>query len=169
MQTFIRSLILFALVLWIGGVLFFAAVVAPVAFGPVLRSIPDPATGFHIAGTFVRISLFRLHAIGMACGFLLILLTIFEKATLSTRRSIKPHLVLLAVMLAFTAISQFAILPRMEVLRTQPAAAIDNPAVTTPAREKFNRLHRLSTQLESGVLLCGLALIVLYARPESSR
>ena len=169
MQTFIRSLILFALVLWIGGVLFFAAVVAPVAFGPVLRSIPDPATGLHIAGTFVRLSLFRLHTIGMACGFLLILLTLFEKATLSTRRSIKPHMILLAAMLLLTAISQFAIIPRMEVLRTKFPAVIDNSASTSPARTQFDRMHRLSTQVESGVLLCGLALIVLYARPESTR
>ncbi len=169
MQTFIRSLILLALVLWVGGLLFFAAVVAPVAFGPVLHMIPDPATGFHIAGAFVRISLVRLHTIGMACGFLLILLTLFEKATLSTRRSIRPHMVLLVVMLVFTAISQFAIIPRMEVLRTQFPSVIDNSVSTSPARTQFNRMHRLSTQVESGVLLCGLALIVLYARPESTR
>ncbi len=46
---------------------------------------------------------------------------------------------------------------------------MDNPSATDTAKMDFNRLHNLSTRLEGGVLLCGLALIVLYARPELAR
>jgi hypothetical protein len=166
MRTFVRTLILLGLVIWIGGLLFFGAVVAPVAFGSVMPMFPDPATGIHIAGTIVRVSLMRLHDIGICCGVILVLLCIVERLARMTRRSIGPQLVLLAAMLGLTAYSQFSIIPRMDTLRMQVGTALDNPAATNPAKVDFNRLHHLSTNLEGVVLLCGLGLIILYARPE---
>jgi hypothetical protein len=166
MRTLVRSLILLGLVVWIGGLLFFGAVVAPVAFGSVRPMLPDPAVGLHIAGTMVRISLLRLHDIGLVCGVILLLLCIVERAARMTRRSIAPQLVLLAAMLGLTAFSQFSVIPRMESLRMQAGAAMDDPAATNTAKVDFDRLHGLSTRLEGVVLLCGLGLIVLYARPE---
>ena len=65
MRTLLRSLILLALVVWVGGMLFFGAVLAPVVFGSVMPMVPDPALGLHVAGTMVRISLLRLHDIGL--------------------------------------------------------------------------------------------------------
>lgn len=166
MKTFVRSLILLCLVVWVGGLLFFGAVVAPVAFGSLMPMFPDPAFGVHVAGTMVRISLLHLHDIGLVSGLILLVLCIVERVANITRRSIVPQLVLLAVMLGLTAYSQFSIIPHMETLRIQSGAAIDNPASTDPARVDFNRLHNLSTSLEEVVLLCGLGLVVLYARPE---
>jgi len=58
------------------------------------------------------------------------------------------------------------VIPRMETLRIQAGAAMADQRSTNPARLDFNRLHKLSTSLEGIVLLCGLGLIVLYARPE---
>ncbi len=166
MKTFVRSLILLCLVVWVGGLLFFGAVVAPVAFGSLMPMFPDPAFGVHVAGTMVRNSLLHLHDIGLVSGLVLLALCIVERVAKVTRRSIAPQLVLLAVMMGITAYSQFSIIPHMEALRIQAGAAIDNPASTDPAREDFNRLHSLSTNLEGIVLVCGLGLVVLYARPE---
>lgn len=166
MRTVVRSLISLGLAVWVGGLLYFGAVVAPVAFGTLLPMFSDSAFGVHVAGTMVRNSLLRLHDIGLFAGLVLLLLTIVERAARMTRRSIAPQLALLAVMLGLTAYSQFSVIPRMETLRIQSGAAIDNPASTDPAREDFNRLHNLSTNLEGIVLVCGLGLIVLYARPE---
>ena len=166
MRTLMRSLILLGLVIWVGGLLFFGAVVAPVAFGSVMPMFSDAATGLHVAGTVVRVSLLRLHDIGMVVGVILLLLAIIERAARMTRRSIAPQLVLLAVMLGLTAYSQFSVIPRMDLLRAQAGAALDNPAESDPAKVDFNRLHNLSTRLEAIVFLCGLGLIILYARPE---
>ena len=166
MRTLVRSLIWIGLVIWIGGLLFFGAVVAPVAFGVVMPMFPDPATGLHIAGTLVRVSLLRLHDIGMIVGVVLVLLAIIERTARLTRRSIGPQLVLLAAMLALIGFSQFSVIPRMDALRIQAGPALDNPAASNPAKLEFNRLHNRSTSVEGIVLLCGLALIVLYARPE---
>ena len=166
MRTVVRSLILLGLAIWVGGIIFFAAVVAPVAFGSVMPMLSDPVLGLKIAGTVVRLSIVRLHDIGLVCGVILLLLCVIEKTARLTRRSIAPQLVLLAAMLALTAWSQFSVIPRMDTLRIQAGAAMDNPAATVPAKVAFNRLHNLSTRLEGIVLLCGLGLIVLYARPE---
>lgn len=166
MQTIVRTGILLCLAVWVGGLLYFGAVVAPVAFGQLMPMFSDPAFGVHVAGTMVRGSLLRLHDIGLVAGALMLLLCIVERAARMTHRSIAPQLALLAVMLGLTAYSQYSIIPRMETLRLQSGAAIDNPASTDPAREDFNRLHTLSTTLEEIVLGCGLGLIVLYARPE---
>ena len=166
MRTLLRSLILLALAIWVGGLLFFGAVVAPIAFGTLMPMFPDPAVGLHVAGTMVRNSLLHLHDIGLFCGAILLLLCIVERVTRSTRRSIAPQLLLIAVMLGLTTYSQFSVIPRMETLRIKAGSAMAEPVSTDPARVDFNRLHNLSTSLEGIVLLSGLGLIVLYARPE---
>jgi hypothetical protein len=63
-------------------------------------------------------------------------------------------------MLALTAISQFAIIPRMDVLRIT-AGEIDILPAGNPIRAQFDSLHAWSVRIETIVLL--LALIVLYA------
>ena len=166
MKTFLRTLILLAIVVWVGGLLFFGAVVAPVAFESLLPMFPSPAVGLQVAGTMVRDSLLHLHDIGLFCGAALLLLCIIERVTRATRRSIGPPMLLVAVMMALTAYSQFSIIPRMDALRIKAGAAMAEIGSTNPARLDFNRLHNLSTSLEGIVLLCGIGLIVLYARPE---
>ena len=166
MRTLLRSLILLAIVVWVGGLIFFGVVVAPIAFGTLMPMFPDPSVGLHVAGTMVRNSLLHLHAIGLFCGLALLLLCILERVTRATRRSIGPPLLLIAVMFGLTAYSQYSVIPRMETLRITAGAAMADPTSTNPARVDFNRLHNLSTSLEGIVLLCGLGLIVLYARPE---
>jgi hypothetical protein len=167
MKTFLRTLILLAIVVWVGGLLFFGAVVAPVAFESLLPMFPDPAVGLQVAGTMVRDSLTHLHHIGLFCGAALLLLFIIERITRATRRSIGPPILLTAVMMGLTAYSQFSVIPRMETLRLKAGAAMADPASTNPARMDFNRLHHLSTSLEGIVLLCGIGLIILFARPET--
>jgi hypothetical protein len=166
MRTLLRSLILLAIAIWVGGLLFFGVVVAPVAFGRLMPMFPDPAVGLQVAGTMVRDSLTHLHDIGLFCGAILLLLYIVERVTRATRRAIGPPMLLVAVMMGLTAYSQFSVIPRMEMLRIKAGVAMADFGSTNPARVDFNRLHNLSTSLEGIVLLCGLGLIVLYARPE---
>ena len=66
--------------------------------------------------------------------------------------------VLICLMLALTLISQFGIIPRMDVLRASlgdvAAAPVDNPE-----RIQFDALHVWSTRVEGAVLLLGLAVV----------
>lgn len=166
MRTLVRSLILLGLVVWVGGLLFFGAVLAPVAFGSVMPMFPNPVFGVHVAGTLVRISLLRLHDIGLVAGVVLLLLCIVERVLRLTRHTIVPQLVLLAAMVGLTAYSQFSVIPRMETLRVHSGAGIASLQWNDPARQSFDRLHNMATHLDEVVILCGLGLIVLYARPE---
>ena len=67
MQTFLRALRLYAMVAWVGGLAFFALVVAPVAFG----SLPSA----HEAGIVVGGTLRALHWIGLIGGVVFCLAT----------------------------------------------------------------------------------------------
>ena len=70
---------------------------------------------------------------------------------------------LICLMLALTLISQFAIIPRMDTLRTAMPGEIDSVPADNPARMQFDVLHVWSTRLERGVLLLGLVVAYLTA------
>lgn len=165
MRTLVRSLILIGLVIWVGGLIFFGAVLAPVAFRSLMPTFTSAAVGIHAAGTMVRDSLLRLHLIGLFCGVIVLLLAVIERTARMTFRNVAPQVVLLLAMLGLTAFSQFSIIPRMDSLLIQAGPAMYN-ATSNPAKEHFDGLHRLATDVDGIVLLCGLAVIILYARPE---
>jgi uncharacterized membrane protein len=155
-MSLLRFLMLLSLICWIGGLVFFAFVVAPTAFSVL------PST--HLAGNVVGRALGKLHWIGIVSG------VIFLGSSLLYSRLIDgtPHLfaarhVLLCLMLALTLVSQFGIIPRMDVLRASlgdvRAVPVDNPQ-----RVQFDALHTWSTRLESAVLLLGLLVVYLTAR-----
>ncbi|HLK31572.1 MAG TPA: DUF4149 domain-containing protein [Terriglobales bacterium] len=152
----LRFFMLLSLVVWVGGIIFFAFVVAPALFS----LLPSP----HLAGLVVTRSLKTLHWIGLIAG-LVYVLTSFSYARLTTA-SVQPlavRNVLVYLMLGLTAVLQFSIIPRMDALRLS-VGQIDAVAPDNPVRIQFNALHVWSTRLEGAVLLLGLALIYLTAR-----
>lgn len=153
MKTLLRAIILFLVVLWLGGVLFFP-VVAAAAFGT--------TNDTHLAGTIVRKCLLALHYEGLIAGALIALLLLVAQA-LGAFRRVAPAVVVTLVMLALTAFSQFWIIPKMESYRIAAGGAIDVSARTDPNTAAFNKLHALSERVEQGVLLGGLVLVVLLA------
>lgn len=147
---------LLSLVVWIGGIVFFAFVVAPALF----TLLPNT----HLAGLVVVHSLKTLHWIGLFAG-LVYVVTSFAYARLTTA-SVQPlaaRNVLVYIMLALTTVLQFSIIPRMDALRLS-VGQIDAVAPDNPVRLQFDALHVWSTRLEGAVLLLGLALIYLTAR-----
>jgi hypothetical protein len=66
-------------------------------------------------------------------------------------------------MLALTLISQFGIIPRMDVLRASLGEVSAAP-IDSPARVQFDALHVWSTRVEGAVLLLGLVVVYLTAR-----
>jgi len=162
MLTVIRTLRLISLVVWVGGLIFFAFVVAPVAF----TSLPST----HEAGIVVGGTLRVLHIMGLISGvvFAAATLILHQRAPQALKKIHQIQLLLIAVMLAATAYLQASILPAMEIDRQQAGGNIDAVPTTNPARQHFNRLHARSEHLESGILLAGLCIVVFIARESPS-
>ena len=78
-------------------------------------------------------------------------------------------MILTVVMLAFTAYSQFGIIPAMERDRIAAGGAIDSSDQGNAITVHFNKLHDRSEQLEGVVMLLGIATVVLIAWAESAR
>jgi Domain of unknown function (DUF4149) len=167
MRTLFHSLVYLSLGLWLGGLVFFAAILAPLAFSELPALFPNQALGIHAAGLIVGGSLVRLHWMGIVCGI------IFLTASLIARvhyRSIIPQAVLVVAMLVLTAYSQFSIIPRMNTARDSVGGNVDAVAVNNPGRQIFDHLHQESVHVETIILICGFAALVLtthFARRES--
>lgn len=143
---------LLALIVWIGGIIFFAFVLAPTLFTVL------PST--QLAGEVVAPTLTKLHWMGLVCGVVFLLSSLLYNRRRYGRLKLftATHL-FVVLMLVLTAISQFSITPRMRQLRAGPLS-MD----TLSARAEFDRLHAWSTRCEGGVLFLGLVVVVLTAR-----
>ena len=155
MRLVVATLRLLAIVLWVGGLVFFAFVVAPVAFGMLADT--------HAAGLVVGGLLRFLHLGGLASGIVFLAATAGALRTVRLRRRLAfSEMGLVLVMLGLTAYSQFGILPRMEAARMQNGGAVAR-GDRSAAAASFMRLHALSERVEGGVLFGGLAVVVLLA------
>jgi uncharacterized membrane protein len=155
-MSFLRFLMLLSLVCWIGGLIFFAFVVAPTAFSVLPTS--------HLAGNVVGRSLSKLHWIGLISGIVFLVSSLLHsRFTDGTAHVFAARHVLLCLMLALTLISQFAIIPRMDALRASLGEVRSVP-LDNPERVQFDALHVWSTRVEGAVLLLGLVVVYLTAR-----
>ena|ERR1700683_3055369 len=154
-MSFLRFLMLLSLVVWIGGLIFFAFVLAPSAFA----ILPTR----HIAGNLVGRTLGVLHWMGIFSGLIFLASSLlYNQLTRGTPRAFAARNVLIVLMLALTLVSQFGISPRMDTLRAT-IGEIDSVPADNPARAQFDALHVWSTRVEGGVLLLGLVAIYLTA------
>lgn len=157
-MSFIRFLMLLSLVVWVGGILFFAFVVAPTVFHPGI--LPSR----QLAGAVVSRSLGMLHWIGLASGFVFLVTSMIQSQVMSgVVAPLATRNLLVYAMIVLTLISMFGISTRMLALRND-MVFIDNIPHDDARRVEFNRLHEWSTRLGSTVLLLGLAVIFLTAR-----
>lgn len=148
---------LLSLVLWIGGLIFFAFVLAPTAFSVL------PTT--HLAGNVVGRALGKLHWIAIISGITyLISSLLYSRIVDGTSHVFALRHVLLCLMLALTLISQFGIIPRMDGLRASLGEEVRSVPVDNPVRVQFDALHVWSTRVEGAVLLLGLVVVYLTAR-----
>lgn len=156
-MSFLRFLMLFALVAWIGGLMFFAFVLAPTVFAPGV--LPNT----HLAGNIVGRALGKLHWIAITSGIIFLASSlIYSRLTEGTAHVFALRHVLICVMLGLTLLSQFWIIPRMDMLRASVADFATVPP-DNPARAQFDALHVWSTRVEGAVLLLGLIAIYVTA------
>ena len=155
-MSFLRYLMLLSLIFWIGGLIFFAFVLAPTAFQVL------PST--HLAGNVVGRALGKLHWIAIVSGIIFLASSMLYNRLLDGT----PHVfamrhVLICVMLALTLFAQFWIIPRMDTLRAQ-VGDFANVTLNNPARIQFDALHVWSTRVEAAALLLGLVVVYLTAQ-----
>jgi Domain of unknown function (DUF4149) len=151
----LRFLQFFALGTWVGGIIFLSFVEAPGVFG-LLASNPEQA------GNIVGYSLTRLHYIGIVGAVIYLL------AGVGLAKSVKwlapPAAILVIVMLGLTLISERGVRPRINRVRSQISSSVEAMPADNPLRVQFDRLHRVSVQLEGATLLIGIAALFLTVR-----
>lgn len=159
-MSFVRFLMLLALVLWLGSLMFF-----PLLAATAFSTLPSP----HLAGMVVRDCLRGLHRIGFSSGLVFLASSILYGRLANGRITpLRFSHVLVLVMLLLTWISEFRIIPRMDRLRVS-AGEITALPVDDPARREFDALHRSSTRIETAVLACGLLVLYQTSRRLASR
>jgi len=152
---------LLSLICWIGGLIFFAFVLAPTAFSIL------PTT--HLAGNVVGRALGKLHWMAIVSGIVyLISSLLYSRFTDGTAHVFAVRHVLLCLMLALTLVSQFGIIPRMDVLRASLGEVSATP-IDNPERVQFDALHVWSTRVEGAVLLLGLVAVYLTGQQLGMR
>jgi hypothetical protein len=162
MKTLLRTLLYLALIVWLGAEIFFP-VVAAITFGTL-----QGAT--HTAGTIVGELLRILHGMGIVSGLVVLALLALAPAWhIYKPRNVLAPMVLVVLMLACTAYSQYLIIPAMERDRTAAGGQIDTTDATNPTTIHFNKLHVRSEHVEEAVLFLGTASVVLVAWAESAR
>lgn len=160
-MPFLRFLMLLSLVVWIGGLVFFAFVLAPTAF----QVLPNT----HLAGNVVGRALGKLHWLAVFSGIVFLISSLlYNRVTQGSPHVFAARHVLIVVMLALTLFSQYWIIPHMDTLR---ATVSDFAAVplNDPARVQFDTLHAWSTRVEGAVLVLGLVAVYLTASAFGKR
>jgi hypothetical protein len=154
MFNIFRALEFLGLSVWLGSDIFLSFVVAPGAFR-VLAPNRDQA------GAIVGFALTKMHLIGIACGFAILLLRVLR--TKSFGSLVAPAGLSVVLMIALTAVSQLTVTPKIAALRTQ-MGSIQTTAADSPLLAEFGKLHQISVSLESGVLFAGIVCMYLMVR-----
>jgi Domain of unknown function (DUF4149) len=158
MKNTFRFVQFLALGTWVGSIIYFIAVVTRGAFAVLTRDEAGLLVGFTISG---------LHQLGVIAAVLFLI------AALALDRSlmalIRPAAACVLIMLVLTLFSQHAVLPRIDALR-HDMVSVDSTPASDARRAEFDRLHSVSVDLESAVLLLGfVALFVTTRTPRSSQ
>jgi len=146
---------LLSLAAWLGALIFFP-VVAQTSFS----ALPSA----HLAGRVVRGSLLKLHWMGIGCGVVFLACSLLlNRILLGRTRALALSHILVLVMLALTALSQFRIIPSMETLR-MVAGEINALTPSDPIRMQFDALHVWSIRIEGTVFVLGVIVLYLLSR-----
>lgn len=156
MTNILRFVQVFALGTWVGSIFYFSAAVAPGAF----RVLPSQ----DLAGVLVEFTLRRLHTLGITAGIVFLLASaVLALSASAARRSVLLPSIGVAVMVVLTVISQHVVIRRMTELRRE-MGSVAATAVDSPLRVEFDKLHKVSVQLEGSTLLIGFASLFLTVR-----
>ena len=154
-MSLLRFLMMLSLAIWLGGIIFFAFVLAPTVFSV----LPTR----NLAGMVVSRSLARLHWMGLLSGIAYLVFSLVLSRLAGRFQPFTLRHLLVLLMIALVLIAQFGISGKMNRLRAD-MGVIDGVAQDDPRRLEFNRLHVWSTRAEGTILMLGLAVLFLTTR-----
>lgn len=163
MTFLLRVCRLLSIVVWVGGLIFFAAIEAP--------------TAFRVMGTSLQFalliggSLAMLNVIGHTCGlvFLLASIALWFRTDPRGRRLLLAEVSLIVLMIAATMVVQSHIIPAMERDRAAAGGDINALPSDNPIRVDFDRMHGISEKIEGSALFLGLGIVLLLAAEPAPR
>jgi len=161
MQGLLRFMQLLSMSIWVGGLAFFAFVLAPTAFA-VLPSI-------HEAGLMVGSALKVFDTVELVCGavFLATTALMFRRAPMRIRGRYELEFLLAAVMIVATGYLTWNVIPAMDQDQRQAGGDVNAVEPTNPARIHFDKLHVRSERVAGTVLLLGLGVLFLMSREHT--
>jgi uncharacterized membrane protein len=154
----LRYVYVLALVMWLGGMVVLAAIVAPATFEVLQAS--DPTAGRALAGELFGVIIERFHYVAYVAGAAL-LLTLAGMAVLGPRpRHFAVRAAIVAAMLAVALYSGVIVLGRIDRIQQEVGTLPSRLPATDARRVQFDGLHQLSTRLM--MLNMAAALVLLY-------
>ena len=151
-----RKLAIICMGLWLGGIFFFAAGVAP----SVLDVLTPVQHGRGLAADIVGRSILTLHITGVVCGIVALIVLLLDRV------HDKIAIPLIGLAVALTLFSQFGVVSRMKNLHPEGLRFSELPQ-DDPRLEEFRSLHTVSTVMEGVIFLCGA--VALYRMGGSPR
>lgn len=160
MRTFLRTVSLLLLGVWLGAAIFFSAAVAPNVFA-VLRGaeLPNATT---LAGSVVTRLLAIINTGGFEIGLFVLVVSFFMTRGQKSIRRI-AEMLSLAIMAIMTAIGHWVIAARMATLRAAMQLPLDQIAPSDTRRLEFDTLHRYSVAMLGVAIVAALVAFVLMA------
>jgi uncharacterized membrane protein len=158
----VRYVALAALVVWVGGMLILAWVVAPA----MVRALgdTDPINGHLHAGLAFNAILQQFHLVAYACGAILIASLFLMKFVGPPPSAFVPRASVAALMLAIALYSGIRVTRDMVQVESEITGPVNHLAAADPRRVRFEQLHRTSTTLMAVNTTLGLLLLFWYAR-----
>ncbi|MGH7914861.1 MAG: DUF4149 domain-containing protein [Candidatus Binataceae bacterium] len=141
---------LLSLVCWLGGMVFFTTLVAPVVF----KVLPMAE-----AGKVVGVLFPRYYLLGYICGAVGFILAIYLCAMRMPRMWWAMAALALLIALGLTIYAGAVVRPRVDAIR----AVTEEVNPDAARRAEFDRLHHLSVILNGGVMLLNLAALLASA------
>ncbi len=162
----VRDFRLLLVALWLGGAVFFSAVVAPSAFA-VLRARGVPYAN-EAAGSIVTRTLAVVNTGGFVVALLLLLSAFLFRREVA-RRAFLMETFALALVGAATAVGQWVIAARMVALRAAMGRPIDDVPADDPLRLTFGAWHGYSVAALAVAIVAAAVALLLIARRGRAR
>ncbi|MGH7917142.1 MAG: DUF4149 domain-containing protein, partial [Candidatus Binataceae bacterium] len=141
---------LFSIVCWLGGMVFFTAMIAPVVF----QVLPVADAGKVVAGIFPR-----YYLLGYAAGAVSVALAILFAVAYAPRLWWSLAALALLIALGLTLYAGVVVRPHIDSIRGVTEETNPDPA----RRAEFDHLHRLSVMLNGGVMLLDILALLSTA------
>jgi uncharacterized membrane protein len=156
-MTALRYAYVIALVVWLGGMITIAGVVAPATFSALERV--EPEAGRTRAATVVGEVLRRFHVVSYLSAAVLLATLISMKVVGPRPIGFSRRLLIVGMMLAATVATGLIVDPAIARRRDALGVPVASLAPSDPRRVEFGRLHAISTALlglgvVGGLILC---------------